>query len=138
MNHDRAVCRFPQLTRLPQQCSRSYNEQCCVLDVRIKSVLKNIGRGERHFQASIGSWESGSGRSPVSSIVLSAMHNCLNCYITRSGRRSSHFNFEHIHRLFASEQTVKMTNQLLLKKPEKNQWKASDTGNPSLLGNLID
>jgi len=103
MNHNRAVCWFPQLTQLPQQSSRSYHEQCCVLDAMMKSVLQYIGRGDKDcFRHQLVLGKPGSGKSHVSSIVLLfAMHNGLNCYITSlAARRSSHFNCEHIHRLF--------------------------------------
>ena len=130
-NKDPAFCWIPQLTQLPQQSSRSYHEQCCVLDAIIKTILKYISSGTqcnaRHILV-LG--KPGSGKSHVSSIgLLFALNNGLNCYVTSlAARRSSHFRCEHIHRLFciginskddastAAEKAVKKISEKPLKR----------------------
>ena len=131
LNKDPAFCWIPQLTQLPQQSSRSYHEQCCVLDAIIKTILKYISSGTqcnaRHILV-LG--KPGSGKSHVSSIgLLFALNNGLNCYVTSlAARRSSHFRCEHIHRLFciginskddastAAEKAVKKISEKPLKR----------------------
>ena len=93
---------MPNLVCL-NQFSRSFADQCAVLDLLFHSLLKFMSRDSDHIlkhQIVLG--KPGSGKSHVCSIaLLFAMNNGLNCYVTSlAARRSAQFCCDHIHRLF--------------------------------------
>ena len=92
------------------QFSRSFAEQCEVLDNLFHSLLKFMRRNsEQVLKHHIVLGKPGSGNCHVCSIaLLFAMNNGLNCYVTSlAARRSAGFSCDHIHRLFCIDTNEK-------------------------------